>query len=85
MHAGLIPVVSKETGVAIGEFGVMLKDCTIETVQAAVRSLAAEPAEQLQHRAESTWEYVRMNHTRENFARHYSSFVDMLEQTYGKR
>ena len=85
MHAGLIPIVSKETGVGTGEFGIMLKDCSIETVRDAVRSLAVEPAEQLKRRANATWEYVRSRHTRENFARHYSSFVDMLEQTNGKR
>jgi len=85
MHAGLIPIVSKETGVSTGDFGVMLQDSSIETVRDAVRSIAAEPTEQLKQRADATWEFVRTNHTRENFAAHYSSFVDTLEQTYGKR
>ena len=83
MHAGLIPILSRETGVETRDFGVMLDSCSVDAVQRAVRALAAEPAASLGQRSLATWEYVHANHTREAFTRSFSSFVDRLEQKYG--
>lgn len=40
MHAGLIPVVSKECGISTRDFGLTLRDCSITTIQATVRDLS---------------------------------------------
>ncbi len=85
MHAGLVPIVSKETGVGTGDFGILLEENSVESVRQAVRALAAESAERLQERSRATRAYTRANHTQEVFARAYASFVDMLEQTYGNK
>jgi len=78
MHAGLIPVVNYETSVDVGDFGTLLSDSRVETLQNAVRELSALSTDQLQTRALHTWEYVRENHTREQFAKEYRVFLDTL-------
>jgi len=81
MHAGLIPIVSFETGVVTGDFGITLKQNTIEEIQRQVRALAEEPVKMLRARALSAWSFARDNHTRNNFAQTYKQFVDMLEKS----
>lgn len=78
MHAGLIPVVNYETSVKVEEFGLLLADSRIETIQNAVRELSSLPTYQLKTRALQTWNYVREHHTRERFAKEYRLFLDTL-------
>lgn len=40
MHQGLIPVVSKETNIDTGDYGITLKDCSIEKIIETVRDLS---------------------------------------------
>ena len=83
MQAGLIPLVSKETGVGTGDFGILLKENSISAVQDAVRTLAKEPDEMLKQRSVKTREYARSHHSRGAFTRAYALFVDMLEHAHG--
>ncbi len=45
MHQGLIPVVSKETNIDTGDYGITLKDCSIEEIAETVRGLSGSPPE----------------------------------------
>jgi len=80
MHAGLIPIVSRETGVVTSDFGITLDEVSVDTITEAVRSLSKEPAEQLHARAMRTWQYAREHHTREKFAEGFAAFVDSLDK-----
>lgn len=80
MHAGLIPIVSRETGVDVTPFGIQLEKSTVETISHAVQELANVPASVLRERAIASWEYARNHHTREKFASAFRDFVDMLEK-----
>jgi len=82
MHAGLIPVVSYETGVETKEFGITLQSNTIEEIQKQVRLLATEPVGRLQERAAAAQHYASTHHTRAKFAEAYHAFVDVLEKEY---
>lgn len=78
-HAGLIPVVSRETGVDLPPDGsVMLRDCSVETIRAEVRRIAELPAGQVRAMSEAAWRFAREHHTRERFAEAYRRFVDDL-------
>lgn len=79
MHAGLIPVISKETGIDTEDFGITLETTAIQTIQDAVRSMANESASYLRERAIKTWEYARAHHTRETFAAAFDAFLDTLK------
>jgi glycosyltransferase involved in cell wall biosynthesis len=78
MHAGLIPIVSREASVDVDGFGMVLEDCTIEAIQRAVQALAELPVEQLEARARKAWHYARTHHTREIFTREYRNAVSAI-------
>ena len=78
MHGGLIPIISRQSGVDIDGFGIILSESSIEEVQAAARQVAARPAEEVRLTARNAWEYARANHTRENFSKEYRSAVDSI-------
>jgi glycosyltransferase involved in cell wall biosynthesis len=76
MHAGLIPIVSVESSVDIEEdFGILLKNCSLDEIRDSVKSLSQKSDAELQHMSNSVWQYARANHTREKFAEEYEIFV----------
>ncbi|HUP41790.1 MAG TPA: glycosyltransferase, partial [Thermoanaerobaculia bacterium] len=81
MHAGLIPVVTREASVDVApEYGVVLEEASVEGVRRAARSLAARPPDELRERARAAWAFARGRHTRELFAERYRGVVrELLE------
>lgn len=79
MHAGLIPIISRECGVDVGDFGFVLKENTVEEVERIVAHASTLPEAELKERATKAWEYAREHHTRETFVARYSAFVDVIE------
>lgn len=75
MHAGLIPVVTRESSVDVGDFGIVLSNGTIEEIKAAALQLASMTATELENRARASWEYARAHHTRDTFTKDYARFV----------
>ncbi len=75
MHAGIIPIVTYETSVDIGESGILLADSTIPTLRQAVQTLSSQPPERLRQQARAAWEQARRHHTREIFAERFERFV----------
>lgn len=83
MHAGLIPIVSYESGIDINEkFGVVLQDSSSDTIREAVQMISSLPAEKLKQMSYSTWEYARANHTRERFADEYKKVITQILKTH---
>jgi glycosyltransferase involved in cell wall biosynthesis len=78
MHAGVIPVISYESGVDVHDFGMILPGCSIEQIQNAVRSVSSLPAKQLEQMARGAWEYARANHTKEKFVQEYGNVVERI-------
>lgn len=78
LHAGLIPIISYESGVDVDGFGTILRTSAIEEIKNAVRTMADLPAVELERRARAAWEYARANHTQEKFAEEYRNFVTQL-------
>ena len=76
MHAGLIPVVTEEASVDIGDTGIILQEATVGAVRDAVQRISEMDGTELASRARSAWELARARHTRENFAAEYRRFVE---------
>lgn len=74
-HAGLVPLVTKETGFDIGAFGERISEGSVEAVCEAVRRFAETPVSELEARARAGWEFVRETHQRERFVREYREFA----------
>jgi glycosyltransferase involved in cell wall biosynthesis len=75
MHAGLIPIITRESGVDIDGFGEYLTDCSISGICAAVLRYAAMPAHELKAESRRTWEFARSRYTREAFSRKYRELI----------
>ena len=82
MHAGLIPLLSRESGIDLdAEYGVELVSSSLEEIRGRVLELAARPPADLEAMSRSAWEWVRAHHTREQFSRVYrSSVLEILER-----
>lgn len=68
MHAGLIPVATRQSGIDIApSFGIQLGAARAEDVEAAVRHLAGLPAGRLLGMARESWEHARRVYSRERY------------------
>ena len=85
MHAGLIPVVTRETSVDIDpSWGIELETSSIDALTAAIRDLAARPAAELRQMSRAAWEYAREHHTRERFGARYRAVMSQLLRSSGR-
>lgn len=76
MHAGLIPVVSREASVDIEPGrGVMLSECSVESIQSSIKDMSAGSPARLSGMAHSAWSWVRTHHSRERFRAEYRALV----------
>jgi len=79
IHSGLIPIVSKETGINAEEAGgITLTSCSLSEIETAIKKVSEMSAEEIQKRAKMAWDYARKYHTKENFSKEYSSFIDTI-------
>jgi len=85
MHGGLVPVISRRSGVDVDGFGMLLEKCSVEEVKAAARSVAAKPSDEVRSMARGAWEHARARHTRENFMAEYGKVISaILEERSGR-
>lgn len=78
MHAGVIPIVSYETGIDVEDFGIILGESSVEEIRKAVAALAGCSGSELGSRARATWEYARTHCTAERYARSYRQIVERI-------
>ena len=79
MHAGILPIVSYESGVNVDQFGVILPHNSVDEIKKAVTHIASLPANELKVRAKAAWSFANENYTRARYAKNYSHFLDELE------
>ena len=85
MHAGLIPILSYESGVDVDDFGFVLQGSSVESIRDSIRMVASLSAQELKERAQRAWEFARANHTREKFTEEYRKFVVTMASDFGHR
>ncbi len=80
MHAGLIPLVTRETSLDVEpSFGVLLPDAGVETIRASALEIATRPAAELEAMAVAGWRRANAVHTRAAFAVNYRrALLDIL-------
>jgi glycosyltransferase involved in cell wall biosynthesis len=78
LHAGLIPVISYESGVDVDNFGIILENVNVDQIIESVILISQKPTEELQRMSKSAWQYARTHHTREKFAQHYDMFMNNI-------
>jgi glycosyltransferase involved in cell wall biosynthesis len=83
MQAGLIPVVTREAGIDVQDFGILLQDASVDEIQEAVQRLTKLPASQLKEMSRKAWEYTRDNHSAEKYARDYRAMIANIQTSRG--
>ena len=83
MQAGLIPVVTREAGIDVRDFGILLKDASVGEIQDAVEHLAKLPASHLKEMSRKAWEYTRDNHSPEKYTRDYRAMIANIQKSRG--
>jgi plasmid stabilization system protein ParE len=84
MHAGLIPIVSREASVDIeDEYGILLEDSSVDQIKSAVRRVSEAPTDRLAAMSRKAWEHARTEHTRERFSQVYRSVISNILETRG--
>lgn len=76
MHAGLIPLISYESGVDVNDFGIIFRQSSIENIRQSVRAISQLSSAELRQRSRAAWEFARTFYTRERFTEEYRKFVD---------
>ena len=78
MQAGLIPIVSYQSNVEVGSFGVILPENSIEQIKKSVRMVSELHIVELKRRAHDAWRFCRANHTREKFKDNYRQVIEQI-------
>ena len=85
LQAGLIPILSYESGVDVHDFGVIFDNLFVDEIKAKVRSISNLPVEDLKLMSRQAWEYARANHTKENFAQVYRNVVERIIEDHSQK
>jgi glycosyltransferase involved in cell wall biosynthesis len=80
MGTGVLPLVNKETGVGVGDFGIMLEDSSVDAIRRAVASVAFLSPAELKGRAKKAWDYVHDYHSKARVGHEFRAVVDELEK-----
>jgi glycosyltransferase involved in cell wall biosynthesis len=83
MHAGLIPLVSREASVDIhADYGIILEEFSVEEVTRRVAALSSLGAGELEQMSRKAWEFARQNHTREHFFAEFRQRMQKIIDTH---
>jgi glycosyltransferase involved in cell wall biosynthesis len=75
MHAGMVPICTQEASVDLLDFGLLIKDGSVQAVQDACKAFVSMAPEEVELRARKSYDHVRRVHTREQFAKNYRFFA----------
>jgi glycosyltransferase involved in cell wall biosynthesis len=78
LHAGLIPIISYESSVDISDFGIVLRDSTIEEIKTAIKKTSSLSDLDLKKNSKKSWDFARKYHTQELFKKEYNNFVEIM-------
>ncbi len=77
MHAGVIPIASREASVDLNDaHGMLLPDGSLESIRHQVQAFARRSPESLRAMARNAWAFARSQHSRAHFAAAYRRFVE---------
>jgi len=78
MHAGIVPIISHETGVREDSGYIPLENPSPESVANTVRNFASLSPEKIREISKRTWIYARKHYTRDEFSKTYAKFIDTV-------
>ena len=78
MHAGMVPICTREASVDLGDFGLLIKEGSVEAVMEAALQFASFSDQEVSERTAASYAHARAHHTRELFQKNYRIFAKNL-------
>jgi glycosyltransferase involved in cell wall biosynthesis len=78
LQAGIIPVISYESGVSVEDFGIILTGCRHAEIESAIKKISSKPNQELEEMSRKAREYARLNHTKEKYLEEFEKIVSTL-------
>jgi glycosyltransferase involved in cell wall biosynthesis len=78
LHHGLVPVVSRETTVDTGDYGITLKDCSIGEITRTVEELSRKPAEWCAEKSRATRAAAERDFSEAAFQRNFKAALEII-------
>ena len=78
MQAGVIPVVSYESGIDVDDFGILLEKCTVAEIKEAINKILKMPPKTLSLMSRKSWEYAREYHSHEGYEKAYRKAAEKI-------
>jgi len=78
LQAGLIPLISYESGIDLDGYGDYLKENSVNEIKNGVKHIASLSPDTLQTMAMKSWEDGRKYHSRENYKREYKDIIENI-------
>jgi glycosyltransferase involved in cell wall biosynthesis len=78
MHAGLIPICTREASVDLCDFGMLIREGSVEAVKEAALTFASLSEGEVEARARASYDYVNATHTRPAFQYHYQQVINTI-------
>jgi hypothetical protein len=83
MHAGLVPLVTRQASVDLDGFGWEIGEASVAAVREAVVAAAGRPSAELRERTRAAWSHARRCHTRASFARDHRRAIESILERRG--
>lgn len=80
MHAGVIPIVTKETGLSENSPSVIIENPSVESIISLAQKISEADPKTLHQISYNSWEYVNKYHTKEKFSEAFANFIDNILQ-----
>jgi len=86
MQAGIIPIVSRETGMDINsEYGIELEESSINEIKKTAQKFSELPELKIEDMSRKAWKYARNNHTIEKFHEDYKKAIQDIVSMENKK
>lgn len=79
LQAGIIPLVSYESGVSVNDFGVVLDSCSHAEIRNSIQALSSKSDDELADMSRKAYDYARENHVREKYLQEFDKIVETIE------
>ena len=79
LQAGIIPLVSYESGVNVDDFGVILANCSYAGIRDVIQEFSLKSDDELADMSRKAYEYARENHSRERYLKEFDKVVEYIE------
>jgi glycosyltransferase involved in cell wall biosynthesis len=80
MHAGMIPVCTRENSIDLMDFGYLVDPPTIENVKRLCRQISQTSPSDLKSRSNASYAHVSRVHTRKSFAHNFRVFAESISK-----